>query len=219
MFSKTITSSSVFLMLPASTQNLYFHLGMNADDDGFCEHFMVMRMTESKPDDLKLLQVKNFVKVFDDKVLVIVDWKENNYLRLDRYTPSKYMEIYNREMAQLGLGKDKISSGIPLVYQEGDERSTQVRSGQVRSGEVIKKEKDPLVSVDYLSSIPANDMREFVSRFIASEKEIKSKAEDLKLYCERKGRLYRNYKSFLLNALKRDFKEREAARDGKYAKL
>jgi len=101
MFSKTITNSSQFLMMPQSSQNLYFHLGMNADDDGFCEHFTIMRMTESKPDDLKILQAKGFVNVFDDKVLVVLDWKENNFIRSDRYKPSKYLETYKEELAIL----------------------------------------------------------------------------------------------------------------------
>ena len=78
MFSKSITNSSLFLMMPQSSQNLYFHLGMNADDDGFCEHFTIMRMTESKPDDLKILQAKNFVYVFDDKVLIIGQLKNKS---------------------------------------------------------------------------------------------------------------------------------------------
>lgn len=126
MFSKSITNSSQFLMMPPSSQNLYFHFGMNADDDGFCEHFTIMRMTESKPDDLKVLQGKGFVKVFDDKVLVIIDWKENNYLRSDRYTPSKYLEIYKEEIKALS-NKDT-NDGIPDVYQ----LPTQVRIGKDR---------------------------------------------------------------------------------------
>ena len=121
MFSKSITNASQFLMMPQSSQNLYFHLGMNADDDGFCEHFTLMRMTDSKPDDLKILQAKKFVDVFDDKVLIISDWKENNYLRADRYTPSKYLEIYKEEIAQL-------SSGIP----NGNQRLPQDRIGKDR---------------------------------------------------------------------------------------
>jgi hypothetical protein len=108
MFSKSITNSSQFLMMPDSSQSLYFHLGMNADDDGYCEHFSIMRMTGSKPDDLKILHAKGFVHVYDEKVLVIIDWKENNYLRADRYTPSKYLSIYTEEMR-------KIPSGIPAV--------------------------------------------------------------------------------------------------------
>jgi len=120
MFSKTITNSSNFLMMPQSSQNLYFHLGMNADDDGFCEHFSIMRMTDSKPDDLRILQSKKFISIFDDKVLIILDWKENNYLRPDRYTKSKYIELYKKELNLIGM-----SSGIP-----------QVDTGKVRIGKV-----------------------------------------------------------------------------------
>lgn len=35
MFSKTIINSDLFLDLPSSAQNLYFHLSLNADDEGF----------------------------------------------------------------------------------------------------------------------------------------------------------------------------------------
>lgn len=133
MFSKSITNSSQFLMMPQSSQNLYFHLGMNADDDGFCEHFTIMRMTESKPDDLKILQAKGYINIFDDKVLVILDWKENNYLRNDRYTPSKYLAIYKDELKGL-------PSGIPVV----DQTETQDRLGKDRLG---KDSNTPLVSL------------------------------------------------------------------------
>lgn len=106
-------------MMSLTAQALYFHFGMNADDDGFCEHFTIMRMVEAKPDDLKVLQARGLVKVFDDKVLVILDWKENNLIRLDRYSPSKYLEEYKDEVAAI--------SGIPVV----DQRLTQVRLGKV----------------------------------------------------------------------------------------
>ena len=135
MFSKSITNSSLFLMMPQSSQNLYFHLGMNADDDGFCEHFTIMRMTESKPDDLKILQAKNFVYVFDDKVLIILDWKENNLIRCDRYTPSKYLDIYKAELSQ-------INSGIPLV-SIGKDRLGKVRLGKDREEAIPKRFKEP----------------------------------------------------------------------------
>ena len=135
MFSKTITNSSGFLMMPNSAQNLYFHLGMNADDDGFVEHFAIMRMTESKPDDLKILYAKEFVKIFDDKVLVIKDWKENNYIRSDRYTPSKYLELYKDEIKKISEkidigGTIELPSGIPDDNQVVDKRDTQVRLGK-----------------------------------------------------------------------------------------
>lgn len=118
-------------MMPQSSQNLYFHLGMNADDDGFCEHFAIMRMTDSKPDDLKVLQAKSFVTVFDDKVLVITQWKENNYIQRDRYTPSKYLAIYKKELKLLAETEPLYTTCI----QDVNKMDTQVRLGEVRVGE------------------------------------------------------------------------------------
>lgn len=144
MFSKIITNSSKFLMMPQSTQNLYFHLGMNADDDGFCEHFVVMRMTESKPDDLKILHAKELVHIFNDKVLIVSDWKENNYIRSDRYTPSRYLEEYKEELKKLS---DK--SGIPNVIPDVIPRLGEVRLGEVRKNppgqEDLQKQIGPLM--------------------------------------------------------------------------
>lgn len=65
-----------------------------------------------------------------------------------------------------------------------------------------------LRKVGYLKEIPIEDIREFVERFEINEKGVRSKAEDLLLYCERKGKVYKNYKSFLLNAIKKDCRER-----------
>ena len=114
MFTKGITNSSSFLMMPPTSQLLYYHLGMNADDDGFCEHFTIMRMTGSKPDDLKVLQAKGFVKLFDDKVLIITQWKENNFIRKDRYTPSKYLKVYKKELKELVDGKNLVDERLTI---------------------------------------------------------------------------------------------------------
>ena len=47
MFDKAITNSDNFLELPDSSQILYFHLSMNADDDGFVDNWKsIMRMTK-----------------------------------------------------------------------------------------------------------------------------------------------------------------------------
>jgi hypothetical protein len=108
--------------MPASAQCLYFHLSMNADDDGFCEHFAIMRMTDSKPDDLRILQSKNYIKIFDELVLLITDWQENNYIRKDRYSKSKYLEIYKEELKEIINSSQAVDH---LVYHAGDNRDTQ----------------------------------------------------------------------------------------------
>lgn len=97
MFNKSITNSSKFLKMPMTSRLLYYDLGMNADDDGFVEHFMVLRMTGATQQDLGVLELNGLVKIFDDNVLWIKDWKENNYIQKDRYQPSKYLGMYNLE--------------------------------------------------------------------------------------------------------------------------
>ena len=111
MFNKSITNSSKFLKMPMSSRLLYYDLGMNADDDGFVEHFMVLRMTGATQQDLGVLEINGLVKIFDENVLWIKDWKENNYIRNDRYVPSKYLSVYNLETIGIPLvdtGKDSI---------------------------------------------------------------------------------------------------------------
>ena len=118
MFSKTITNSGKFLKMPSSSRLLYYDLGMNADDDGYTEWFTVVKMTGSTEQDLQVLHANGFVKIFDENVLIILDWKENNYLRPDRYTPSKYIGKYDENTVRL-------ESGIPTVD-----------TGKVRLGKV-----------------------------------------------------------------------------------
>lgn len=184
MFSKTITNSSQFLMMPSSSQNLYFHIGMNADDDGFCEHFAVMRMTDSKPDDLKILQAKGFVNVFDDRVLIILDWKENNYLRPDRYTPSKYLDVYRKELKRL-------SSGIPKVDTGKD------RLGEDREG----KEKKETVTIVAKSDTPFSLKEEIEKLYESTRRDLNIIA----LYLEERNPDLKNKEQFNA-AIKRHIK-------------
>ncbi len=156
MFSKSITSSSQFLMMPSSSQNLYFHIGMNADDDGFCEHFAVMRMTDSKPDDLKILQAKGFVNVFDDRVLIILDWKENNYLRPDRYTPSKYLDVYKKELKRLSSGIPKVDPGKDRLGEDRIGKETIQATASVAlpfslQEEIQKMEENPRRTINIIA--------------------------------------------------------------------
>ena len=96
MFSKTIVDSDDFLDMPVSARLLYYDLGMRADDDGFVNPKRVIRLTGSADDDLKILLAKKYVLYFEDKILVIRDWKVNNFIRPDRYTPTIYKEYLKK---------------------------------------------------------------------------------------------------------------------------
>lgn len=91
MFAKTIVLSDAFLDLPLSSRVLYFTLGMFADDDGFVNSPKgIMRQAGCSEDDMKVLLAKKFLLAFDSGVIVIKHWRINNYLRSDRYVPTKY---------------------------------------------------------------------------------------------------------------------------------
>ena len=127
MFSKQIIDSDAFLEMPLSTQALYFHLSMRADDDGFLNNAKkVMKIIGANQNDYDLLVAKSFVIQFDDGICVIKHWRINNYLRKDRYTET----IYQEEKAMLTIqpnGRyslkdssceiDDLPLGIPVCNQ------------------------------------------------------------------------------------------------------
>ena len=146
MFTKKITESDSFLELPASTQNLYFHLNMEADDDGFinCPK-KIMRVVGASEDDMRLLLVKKFVLAFESGVVVIKHWRMHNLLRHDRYHPTQYQEEY--EMLTLdGENKyhlettKKIEEEPKITWQpNGNQMATEVRLGKDRLGKDSNK--------------------------------------------------------------------------------
>ena len=115
MFAKTIIDSDAFLEMPATTQMLYFHLSMRADDDGFINNpKRIIRMSGASEDDMKILLSKSFVIAFETGVVVIKHWRINNYLRNDRYKPT----VYEDEMSQLNVKENgSYTLGIPNGYQ------------------------------------------------------------------------------------------------------
>lgn len=116
MFSDDITSSDAFLEMPDSAQNLYFHLGMSADDDGFIANpKMVMRVVRAGDDDYKLLIAKRFIIHFPKGICVVKHWRINNQIRKDRYTPTKYLEEKNTLfIKENGAYTQNQAKGLPI---------------------------------------------------------------------------------------------------------
>ena len=129
--------------MPLSTQALYFHLGMLADDDGFVgSPKRIVRSISASEDDLKLLLAKRFILGFESGIIVIKHWKMNNYVRNDRYNKTVYQEeMKNLQVKSNGsyteLDTSGIPNDIPMVYH----LDTQVRLGKDSIGkDNIKKE-------------------------------------------------------------------------------
>lgn len=112
MFSKKIIDTDWFMDMPASTQNLYFHLSMRADDDGFvASPKRIIKLVGATDDDYRILISKKFIIPFESGVCVITDWRINNYLRTDRYAET----IYTQEKQSLNVDENgRYTLGIPL---------------------------------------------------------------------------------------------------------
>lgn len=160
MMAKSIIKSDTFLDMPATTQNLYFHMLLDADDDGFINApKSIMRMIGAKDDDMKVLAAKQFVIPFESGVVVIKDWKIHNYIQNDRYKPSTLPE---RDL--LNIQKDKtytLKSDVSRMDTEciqtvsiGKDRLGKDRLGKDRIG----KDRIGKDSIDILCHVSHDDV-------------------------------------------------------------
>ena len=128
MFAKTIIDSDAFLDMPLSTQALYFHLSMRADDDGFINNAKkIQRMLGCSDDDMKILLAKNFIIPFETGVCVIKHWKIHNLIQKDRYKPTVYSELKN----QLSLKNNNVYTLDTVCIQHVSSLEPQVSIGKV----------------------------------------------------------------------------------------
>ena len=147
MFTQKITEADNFTALPPTTQCLYFHLCMNADDDGFSNKIrQAMFNAHADQNDFEMLVQKRFILPFDSGVIVIKHWRMHNLIRSDRYHETDYLE----EKATLllkenGVYTDALSVGIPCDNQvatigipSGNQMETEDRLGKDRIGKLSK---------------------------------------------------------------------------------
>lgn len=132
MFSQKITSSARFLKMPVDSQTLYFHLGMNADDDGVVEAWSVLKSTGSPEDNLRVLVSKGFIKPLnDDLVSYILDWSEHNRIRPDRLQPSFYRELLMQILPDVQLVTPRTRTDLlPAGRPVDNQWTAQVRLGK-----------------------------------------------------------------------------------------
>ena len=129
MFSKTIIDSDAFLDMPLSSQALYFHLSMRADDEGFINNpKKIQRMIGASDDDLKILIGKNFLIPFESGIVVVKHWRIHNYIQSDRFKKTVYTE--EREQLTVKDNKAYTLNNQPCI-QDGYTMDTQVRLGKV----------------------------------------------------------------------------------------
>lgn len=203
MFAKNVIDSDLFLDMPLSTQALYFHLAMRADDDGFVNNpKKVLRMIGANEDSLKILIAKSFLIPFETGIVVIRHWKVHNYIRRDTYKPTAYAA----EKALLSVDESDryISCNDDVTYSSRDcnETLTQDRLGKERLGKVsIDKDKQKpqkhkfgefnhvKLTDDEYTRLCEDYGKDTADYYIRKVDE----------YCEMKGKTYQNYNLAIRN--------------------
>jgi hypothetical protein len=161
MFAKTIIDSDEFLDMPLSTQTLYFHLSMRADDDGFINNpKKIMRMIGANQNEMDLLLFKRFILKFNSGVIVIKHWKLHNYIQKDRYKETVYLE----EKALLNLKDNNVYTMDTECVQIGDTGKVSIELGKSKSKDNKEGNKSP-----------------------SRKKFVKPMIDELKEYCEEKN--------------------------------
>lgn len=144
MFAKNIVQSSRFLKMPVSSRELYFQLGMAADDDGIVEAWNVMKITNATEDDLRVLVSKGFVRLLNNEDLItyLTDWNTNNQIRKDR----KHDSIYKNLL--LGLPENVCDNQLTTKCQPtGNQLTTKCQPIDVKCETEDRIDKDRIGKV------------------------------------------------------------------------
>ena len=194
MFAKTIIDSDAFLEMPQSSQNLYFHLAMRADDDGFINNpKSIMRLIGCKDDDANILIAKKFLIPFESGVVVIKHWKIHNYIRRDTYTETKYKD----EKALLSLDDNNAYTTSSHVCNECvTSTSTQVRLGKDRLGKdsIERGDKSPARKKygEYNHVLLTDEQYQKLVTDYSADK-ITEYIKKIDEYCQQYGKSYKDY--------------------------
>lgn len=125
MFSNKVVGSDAFKEMPLSTQALYFHLGMNADDEGFLNNAKsVQRSINSTDDDMRILIAKHYVIPFPSGVIVLRHWKLSNQIQPSRIKLTTHTE----ERRMIGMLENKVYELIENIsFHDVDKLPTDCR--------------------------------------------------------------------------------------------
>ena len=136
MFDSEIINQDSFLDLPMEAKALYFLLGMEADDEGFVSPKKVLRLHGGSNDSLKILVAKQFVIPFNTGVVVITDWKRNNYLNKNKLKETIYQEekkqlTFNQVTERYELIEVSNTNGLTKVKTEFNNSLTSIEENRV----------------------------------------------------------------------------------------
>ena len=158
MFSLQIVDTDAFLDMPLSSQALYFHLVMRADDEGFVDNpKRILKLINAQEDDFRVLVSKRFILTFNSGIVVIKHWLIHNTIRMDRFNKTVYIE--EKESLILKENKAYTDNVIP--------NGNQMATNGLHKLSKVKLSKDKTTSAKGRRSVkfPAKDYEEIISSY------------------------------------------------------
>ena len=204
MFSKEVVTTRHFLELPASARALYYQLGVEADDDGFVDPYMTMLATKSTDIDLNLLMVKKLLIRFPSGVVVVTNWKQNNFLRSDRYKQTVYLEEkeFLKELPNRAYSLGD-TSGQPVGIPNDNHWSTQYRIEESSIEKEREPEQVPPARYGSWNSITDEIAGELAGKYGVTKTYVLQCKDSAENWCKAKGKRMKDYKAFLSNWVQR----------------
>ena len=209
MFSLEIVDTDAFLEMPSSTQSLYFHFGMRADDEGFVGNpRRLIRMLGVSEDDYKLLIAKSFVIPFESGVCVIKHWKMNNYLQNDRLKPTTYLD--EKKLLSTKENKAYTITKNNNVYKMDTQCIHSIGKNSIVESSIVensKEEETTLAKKRYLDYVLLKDEEYKKLIDLMGEPKLNNMIENLNNYLGSKGKKYKSHYHTIRNWYNRDKKE------------
>ena len=232
MFSRDIVETGKFYLLDPKLQVLYLHLSMNADDDGYVDSFMVLSSLRLQEEDLRVLEAKSLITIYDDLVVWINDWTLNNQIRKDRYIPSIYSKKYGHAtypennlpiipdtfpseesdlQVTIGLPSytNTVTDGLPSI---GKVSTDKIREGNSphppfsNSSQGEPEKKPPKATITNLNDEESLDNPALIGSMVKAYPEcnVLYQVQRLKKYVHDHNKRVDNYPKYLETWLKRD---------------
>ena len=185
-------------------QNLVFWINKNTANN---KHFYDGRYwTYNSVDAFKKLftwlstqNIRTCIKKLESKGYIVKgNYNKSAYDKTTWYSIGENYSFYLLELTDREVGTNE-----PIPYINTDNKTYVLE-------EHTKEETKPERTIKYLVAIPEPHVAFFTSEFNCNPKQVENKGKELYSYCKSKGKVYKDYKHFLANALRKDFGVRKS---------
>ena len=202
MIAREVVSSDEFLGMSIRARELYVHLTLAGDDDGFVSNVdTTVRMVGASKKHLQELLDKGYLIRFDSGICLVTHWRVANTIRKDLYHPSLHREelslvkeiggvyrlLTEEELAQRAAGEaEEITEGDETETAPGSDEGASVTARE-RNEDVTEALREHDGSVTQLDEnkfkLDKNNYKKednaIPSLIIPSEKELLEYAESI----------------------------------------